>query len=355
MRASALNPFIKNALKLINNSIYGRTLLNPLNYATQAKICHDQNESTMLKSFNKPTFRKVDIINNNRFLVTYNRSSVKASSPIYVGFSILDHAKLFMYKFWYSTIVPTYGEKAEFVYSDTDSFIINLKTEDITKEITGPLAEHLDLSNFPSDHPLYSSKCKGELGKLKIETAPYHMKEFICLKPKAYTFTTTKDDQVSNNTLKGIPGHIRNGLTLTTYKECFYSNTRFSKDIFNLRFYNKHMSLTKSSKVILFCFEDKRYYINNLESYGYSHPKIPKNNINSTNNDDCDSCENTLEGKGEKRKRQGPIPIDFQAKKKKLGMFIVEKKSLHKVVYIYVIFLYICDFCVYMYVYKHIY
>ena len=74
MRASASNPFIKNALKLINNSIYGRTLLNPLNYATQAKICHNQNESTMLKSFNKPTFRKDDIINNDRFLVTYNRS-----------------------------------------------------------------------------------------------------------------------------------------------------------------------------------------------------------------------------------------------------------------------------------------
>ena len=325
MRASASNPFIKNALKLINNSVYGRTLLNPLNYATQAKICHDQNESSMLKSFNKPTFRKVDIINNDRFLVTHNRSSVKASSPIYVGFSIRDHVKLFMYKFWYSTIVPTYGEKVEFVYSDTDSFIINLKTEDITKEISGPLAEHLDLSNFPSDHPLYNSKCKGELGKLKIETAPHHMKEFICLKPKAYTYTTTKDDQVSNNTLKGIPGHIRKGLTLATYEECLYSNTRFSKDIFNLRFYNKHMSLTKNSKVILSCFEDKRYYINNLESYGYCHPKIPKNNITSTNNDDCDSCENTLEGKGEKRKRQGPIPIDFQAKKKKLGMFIVEK------------------------------
>ena len=90
MRAAATNPFIKNALKLINNAIYGRTLLNPLNYATEAKICHDENSSSMLKSFSKPTFRKVDLINENRFLVTYNRSSVKASSPIYVGYSILD-------------------------------------------------------------------------------------------------------------------------------------------------------------------------------------------------------------------------------------------------------------------------
>ena len=79
MRAAATNPFIKNTLKLINNAIYGRTLLNPLNYATQARICHDDNTSNMLKSFSKPTFRKVDVINDDRFLVTYNRSSIKAS------------------------------------------------------------------------------------------------------------------------------------------------------------------------------------------------------------------------------------------------------------------------------------
>ena len=144
MRAAATNPFIKNALKLINNAIYGHTLLNPLNYATQAKICHYGNSSNMLKSLSKPTFRKVDIINEDRFLVTYNRSSVKASSPIYVGYSILDHTKLYMYRFWFSTIVPTYGKRAQFVYSDTDSFISNIESDDIIKEIQGPLADHLN-------------------------------------------------------------------------------------------------------------------------------------------------------------------------------------------------------------------
>ena len=200
MRMAATNPFIKNALKLINNAIYRRTLLNPLNYATEAKICHDENSSSMLKSFIKPTFRKVDHINDARFFVTYSKSSVKASSPIYVGYSILDHAKLFMYKFWYSTIVPTYGKRAQFVYSDTDSFIISIKCNFIIKEIQGPLADHPDLSNFPLDHPLYSDRCKGELSKLKIETAPYHIKEFIALKSKAYSYTTTQSDQLCNNT-----------------------------------------------------------------------------------------------------------------------------------------------------------
>ena len=99
-----------------------------------------------------------------------------------------------MYRFWYSTIVPTYGKRAQFVYSATDSFIINLETEDIVKEIKGPLADHLDLFNFPPDYPLYSYRCKGELGKLKIEAAPYHMMEFIALKPKAYIYTITEND-----------------------------------------------------------------------------------------------------------------------------------------------------------------
>ena len=81
-----------------------------------------------------------------------------------------------MHRFWYSTNVPTYGKRAQFVYSDTDSFVINIETDDIIKEIQGRLADNLDLSNFPLDHPLCSNRCKGELGKLKLETAPYHMK-----------------------------------------------------------------------------------------------------------------------------------------------------------------------------------
>ena len=108
--------------------------------------------------------------------------------------------------------------------------------------------------------------CKGELGKLKIETAPYHMKEFVALKPKAYTYTTTQYDQVYHSTLKGVPKHIRGTLTLDMYKNCLYNNTQTRHDLFNLRFYNSDMSLTKNGKIILSSYEDKRFYINNLKS-----------------------------------------------------------------------------------------
>ena len=47
--------------------------------------------------------------------------------------SILDISKILMYKFWYDYISPKYGDKAKLCYTDTDSFIIYIKTEDFLK------------------------------------------------------------------------------------------------------------------------------------------------------------------------------------------------------------------------------
>ena len=88
---------------------------------------------------------------------------------------------------------------------------------------------------------------------------------------------------------------------------------RISKYIFNLRFYNKGMSLTKISKVILSSFEDKRYYVDGLHSYEYGHHEIRKNS--SDNKGDQSPPEGT-----EKRKRIPDETMDLHQKKKKLGV-----------------------------------
>ena len=150
------------------------------------------------------------------------------------------------------------------------------------------------------------------------------MKESIALKPKAYSYTTTQSDQVCNNTLKGVPKHIRNSLNLETYKEFLYSNMRISKNIFNLRFYNKNMSLTKNSKIILSSFEDKRYYVDGLNSYGYGHRKIKEN---SSDNKGSQSPPEEIE----KRKRIPEETVDLPQKRKKLGKIynIARTKSIY--------------------------
>ena len=61
------------------------------------------------------------------------KTRVKMTKPLYLGMSILDISKILKYEFWYNYIIPKYGDKAKLCYTDTDSFIIYIKTEDFWK------------------------------------------------------------------------------------------------------------------------------------------------------------------------------------------------------------------------------
>ena len=45
--------------------------------------------------------------------------------------SVLDISKTLMYKFWYDYIKPKYDDRSKLYYTDTDSFVIHIITEDI--------------------------------------------------------------------------------------------------------------------------------------------------------------------------------------------------------------------------------
>ena len=50
--------------------------------------------------------------------------------------SILDISKTLMYKFWYDYFEPKYGDRVKLCYTDTDSFIIHIITEDFFEDIS---------------------------------------------------------------------------------------------------------------------------------------------------------------------------------------------------------------------------
>ena len=64
------------------------------------------------------------------------KTRVKIVKRLYLGMSILDISKTLMYEFWYDYIGPKYGDKTKLCYTDTDSFIINIKTEDFFEDIS---------------------------------------------------------------------------------------------------------------------------------------------------------------------------------------------------------------------------
>ena len=57
------------------------------------------------------------------------KTKVKMNKPVYLGMSILDISKTLMYEFWFDYIKPKYKDKAKLCYTDTDSFVIHIFTE----------------------------------------------------------------------------------------------------------------------------------------------------------------------------------------------------------------------------------
>ena len=64
-----------------------------------------------------------------------NIEKVKMNKPIYLGLSILDISKILMYAFWYDYMKPKYANRVKLCYMEMDSFIMNIKTNDLYKDI----------------------------------------------------------------------------------------------------------------------------------------------------------------------------------------------------------------------------
>ena len=70
------------------------------------------------------------------------------NKPVYLAMSILDIIKTLLYEFWYDYIKPKYKDKATLCYMDTDSFVINIFTEDFFEDISNDAERWFDTSNY---------------------------------------------------------------------------------------------------------------------------------------------------------------------------------------------------------------
>ena len=94
--------------------------------------------------------------------IEMKKTIVKMVKPLYLGMSILDIRKTPMYEFWYDYIGPKYGDKAKLCYTDTDSFIINVKTKYFFEDISNDGERWFGTSNYGKNdkrpHPVGKNK-----------------------------------------------------------------------------------------------------------------------------------------------------------------------------------------------------
>ena len=103
------------------------------------------------------------------------------NKPIYLGLSILDLNKTVMFEFWYDSVKPEYGEKANLWFMDTDSFIAQVRVEDMYKDINQDVEKRFGTSNFDMDRPFPVGKDNRVIGLMKDELGGQIMKKHVVL------------------------------------------------------------------------------------------------------------------------------------------------------------------------------
>ena len=119
--------FFVNVFKLLAVSTYGKFAQSPLNY-TFAKICFKK--AHFKKSINSDRFLQACIVKKDIAIVEFKPKLMIFDAAFCVAATILDLSKLYMYKYYYDILQPTfYPDRVNIILHDTDSFIFEVNCE----------------------------------------------------------------------------------------------------------------------------------------------------------------------------------------------------------------------------------
>ena len=119
LRIAAKNEFEKDIFKLMNNSVFGKTMENIRNHKDMKLVTTDKYQKYLMG----PNFKDGHPFSKHLFAVEMGKREITMNKPVYLGQAILDLNKMVMYEFHYDYMRPKYGSKTKFCYMDTDSFV----------------------------------------------------------------------------------------------------------------------------------------------------------------------------------------------------------------------------------------
>ena len=162
-----------------------------------------------------------------------------------------------MYEFWYDYIKPKYQDNAKLCYMDTDSFIINIKTEDFYEGIANDVEKRFDTSNYEDNMPLSKGKNKKVIGLIKDELGRKTMTESAALRPKTYSYLMDdgKSDKKAKGTKKCV---IKRILKFNNYKDCLLINEIILKSQQRFKSEAHNVYTEEVNKIALSSNDDKR-------------------------------------------------------------------------------------------------
>ena len=263
LRKLAKNDFEKDLFKLMNNSVFGKTMENIRKHRDIKLVTTDRKRSKLVSEQN---YHTINLISEDLSIIEMKKTKVKMNKPIYLGLSILK-----IYEFWYDYMKPKYNDNVRLCYMDTDSFIMNIKTNDFYKDVANDVKNRFDTSNYEVNRPLPTGKNKKIIGLMKDELGGKIITEFVTFRPKTYSFLTDdgKEDEKAKGTKKCV---IKKMIKFNDYKKCLLNDEVMLKP--QQRFIiKKHDVYTENiNKIALSNNDDKRITSSNkITSYPYGY------------------------------------------------------------------------------------
>ena len=218
LRTSATNDFEKDFYKLINNSVFRKTMENIRKHRNIKLIT---NRDAYLKAVMKPNFKSGTLFDENLMGREMGKIKIVMNKPVCLGQAILDLSKIVMYEFHYNYMKQKYPEELTFCYMDTDSLIYDIETDDFYKDIAKDVKDRFDTSGYNPNRPLPVGLNKKLIGLMKDELRGEIMTEFITLRPKMYAYKTGSAESKERKRIKKCV--VKKTISFEDYKACLFS------------------------------------------------------------------------------------------------------------------------------------
>ena len=144
-RKKAKNEFEKYFFKLMNNSVFGKTMGNIREHKNIKLV---NNIDSLNKYAREPNMKNIKYFSDYLLAIEMKKTEITMNKPVYLGQAILDISKTLIYDFYYGYIKLKYDNKVKLACMDTDTFIMQIFTDDFYNDICTDINEWFDTSCY---------------------------------------------------------------------------------------------------------------------------------------------------------------------------------------------------------------
>jgi hypothetical protein len=278
-RAAAKTEFDRLLVKNLLNSCFGKTIQN---CRTRVDYRLVNSPKTCLRLVSKPNFSRVTVFDHKLMGIQMKKTNIILNRPLFVGYSVLEISKSLMYSFYYEYIVKKFCSSSLYdvtmSYTDTDSNIIFIQNRarvfDLYDEIAPDIKKYFDTSNFDKNSKYYSNENRYLPGKFKCELGGKIIDKYVALRSKSYSILPVSGKEIKK--CKGIPS---NSLIFKNYVSALFDQKKISHTFQSIRSIKQTLYCVTQNRVGLSVYDDKRYYLSNVDSLPYGHYKILKRKL----------------------------------------------------------------------------